>query len=413
MKKISAAAWCLYDAGATAFATVVMAVVLPIYYQSVVAGGKSAAWALSSWGYASSLALFLGAVLTPVLGSWSDRRPVKKATLFVFAAVGSAASAALALVGPGDWLAALALLVTGSVALSAASVCYDSLLPSVAAPGELDKLSAIGYGLSYLGGGVLLAVDLWMISRWGLTGVRMGFLSVGLWWFALTLPFMRFVDEPPVASADGGLSAALRELRQTWNELKQYPEAFRFLLAFWLYNDGIGTIVRMAALFGAGVGLSSDSLALAMLLTQFVGVPAALAFAFSAGRFGAKRLLTGSLLWYLAICLAAPFITKNWHFWMMAVAVGLVQGGSQSISRSLFASMIPPERSGHFFGLYSLSSKFAGIVGPMLCGLTASITGKPHAAIAVIGLTFAGGLIILRFVDVERGRRRIHSDERR
>ncbi|BDF78155.1 MFS transporter [Pyramidobacter piscolens] len=399
-------AWCLYDTGHCAFATVVMAVVLPVYYQNVVAGGGS--WALSSWGYASSVALLLSALLTPVVGTYVDGRPLKKKFLLAFAAFGILASAALALSGRGTWLYTLSCMVLGTVGLSVASVCYDALLTFVAPPGTMDRVSTLGYGVGYLGGGALLALDMVLIARFGEPGVKMSFLSVALWWSAAAAALTAWVPEPPAAgNAPSGLRQTLRALAHSWTELKQYPEALRFMVSFWLYNDGIGTIVRMAAVFGAGLGISQNHLVGAMLATQFVGVPFALVFARLAEKSGSKRAVMIALFWYTTVAVGAMFITQNWHFWLMAVAVGMVQGGSQAISRSIYASMLPAGRSGHFFGLYNVSSKFAGIVGPALCGFVAQATGSLRLAVGVIALNFIGGMLILAGVDVDKGRARV------
>ena len=401
-------AWCLYDTGHCAFATVVMAVVLPVYYQSVLAGGS--AWALPSWGYASSIALFLSACITPLVGTYIDGRAVKKRFLITFALLGIAASAGLALSGTLGWLYALFCMVAGTVGMSVATVCYDALLAYVAPEGGMDRVSAMGYGIGYLGGGVLLAIDLAMITYLGAWGVPLSFVSVAVWWAVASVPLMRCVPEPlPNADAPSGFKETLHTLARSWNELKGYPEALRFMISFWLYNDGIGTIVRMAAVFGAGIGISQTALVGAMLATQFVGVPFALLFAYLAEKLGSKRAVMLSLVWYTLICVGAMFISRDWHFWAMAVAVGMVQGGSQAISRSIYASMLPPGRSGHFFGLYNVSSKFAGIIGPAFCGFISQATGSLRLAVAAIGISFIAGIWVLSGVDVEKGRRRAHG----
>jgi len=405
-KNRSVFAWCLYDTGHCAFATVVMAVVLPVYYQNVVSGGE--AWALSSWGYASSVALFLSAVLTPLVGTYVDGRAVKKKYLLTAAALGIIASAALAGSGAGTWLYTLCCMVLGTVGMSVAAVCYDALLSYVAPEGQMDRVSTLGYGLGYLGAGVLLALDMLLISRFGDLGVKLSFVSVAVWWIASAVPLSAWVPEPPVSGkAPEGLRETLRALANSWNELKEYPEALRFMVSFWLYNDGIGTIIRMAAVFGAGLGIAQTHIVGAMLVTQFVGVPFAVIFANLAEKLGSKRAVMIALAWYTLIALGSMLMTQNWHFWIMAIAVGMVQGGAQAISRSIYASMLPAGRSGHFFGLYNVSSKFAGIIGPALCSTVAELTGSLRLAVGVIAVSFIGGMLILRGVDVDKGRARV------
>ncbi len=414
MKKRSVLAWCLYDVGNSAFATTVMAVVLPVYYQTVVAAGRPEGWALTSWGYASSAALLISALLTPLVGAYVDNHPAKKRFLGIFSFLGVMAAAGLALSKEGLWFQTLAMLVLGTVGYSVSEVCYDALLPYVTSPDQLDRVSSLGYGAGYLGGGLLLALNLLMILRWGPLGVQLSFLSVALWWALFTLPLLCSIAEPAVEkSGPAGLKQTFASLVSSWRALKSYPDALRFLVAFWLYNDGIGTIIRMAAVFGSAMAIGQTHLVGALLVTQFVGVPFALIFASLAERFGSKKALTAALWWYVLIALSASMMSRNWHFWAMAIAVGMVQGGAQAISRSIFASLLPPGQSGRFFGLYNVSSKFAGILGPALCGLVIQLTGSLKASLSVVTLNFLLGLLILSFADVERGRRRAQGAQER
>ncbi len=392
--------------GHCAFATVVMAVVLPVYYQNGVTDGGE--WALTSWGYASSVALFLSALITPIVGTYADGRPQKKKYLGTFTVLGVVSSAALAASGAGTWLYTLVCMILGTVGLSAAGVCYDALLPFVASSDDMDRISTMGFGAGYLGGGLLLALDLFLISKFGNAGIKFSFLSVAICWSLAAVPLMRWVPEPPVSeNVKSGLRETFKTLARSWTELKNYPEALRFMVSFWLYNDGIGTIIRMAAIFGAGIGISETNIVGAMLVTQFVGVPFAFVFANLAEKFGSKRSVMISLIWYTLIAFGAMFISSNWHFWVMAIAVGMVQGGSQAISRSLFASMLPAGRSGHFFGLYNVSSKFAGIIGPALCSTVAQATGSLRLSVGIIALSFIAGMWVLAGVNVEKGRARV------
>lgn len=404
MKFKKVASWCLYDFGSTGFSTVVMATLLPALYNQILWKGSNTG-AVKSWGVASSLALLISAVLTPFIGLWADRRAVKKRGVLAFALAGALSSGALAFLRPGDWLWALGCVVAGTVAMALAQVCYDALLPSVAPPHLIDQVSTAGYGLGYFGGGLLLAFDLWLLQRWNLAALPWIFLSVAVWWALFCIPLALNVPEPPTSPTGQG---GWRDLPAAWRDLRRHKEAFRFLIAFWLYNDGIGTVTRMAAVYGAALGLSPTTLVTALLVTQFLGLPAAFLVAWMAKKLGTKKVLSFLVAWYGLICFAGLGLSKPWHFWAMAVAVALAQGGSQSLSRSLFGSMIPPSESGRFFGFYNLSSKFAGVVGPALCGIVAAVTGSVNWAIAIMGLSFIGGLLILKGVDVEKGRARIH-----
>ena len=398
--------WCLYDFGSTGFSTVVMATLLPAIYNQTLWQGDEVG-AVTSWGIASSAALFFSALLTPLVGLWSDRYPIKKWGILACAVIGSFSSAALAWLGRGDWLWGLFFMALGCVAMALAQVFFDALLPSVSPPHLMDQISTASYGLGYFGGGLLLAFDLFLINHYGTSALPWVFYSVALWWLLFSAPLMLNVPEPKaVPLGDGGF----RDLPAAWRDLRKHKEAFRFLVAFWLYNDGIGTITRMAAVYGAALGLSSQTLVAAMLTTQFLGLPAAFLVGWLAKRFGGKKVLIASVAWYGLICFAALGLSKPWHFWAMCFAVSLVQGGSQSLSRSIFGSMIPADQSGRFFGFYNLSSKFAGVVGPALCGLMAAMTGSVNGAIAIMSLSFFGGMVILWTVDIEKGKARLQGD---
>lgn len=402
-KKI--ASWCIYDFGSTGFTTVIMAVLLPAIYQSTLWSG-SASGAMSSWGYASSIALLISAVMTPIIGMWSDRYPIKKLGTLFFAFIGSLATFLMAFLSAGNWFLALSLMAIGSIAMTLAGVCFDALLPSIAPPHLIDQVSTASYGLGYFGGGILLAFDLWLLSTKGMRMMPWIFVSVAVWWMIFCIPLALNVKEPPAVPLGNG---GIRDLPLAWKDLRQHKQAFRFLLAFWLYNDGIGTLVRMAAVYGAALGLPQTTLVTALLVTQFLGLPAAFLVAWLAKKFGTKPVLMTTITWYALICVCALGLSKPWHFWAMCIAVSLVQGGSQSLSRSLFGSMIPPSQSGRFFGFYNLSSKFAGVFGPALCGYIAGLTNNLNGAVAVMAISFVLGLLVLSTVNVEEGRALIQN----
>lgn len=401
-------AWCLYDVGNSAFATTIMAVIYPVYFHSVAASTISPSNATAFWGYGSSFGILIGALIAPFLGIIADMMAIRKKLLAYFTLLGALSSISMAVVGEGNWLIAIILLITGSVGFSASAICYDSLLPHLAPPYRLDWISTKGYAMGYMGGGTLLAINLATITIiQGNLGVQLSFISVGLWWLLFTVPVLTSVPEP--ASSERrhgiGIGSTFRSLGQTLKDIKNYRDAFTFLIAFWLYNDGIGTVIRMAAIFGAQIGIGQKTLVSALLVTQFVGIPFSLLFGKLADRVGSKKALYGALVWYIAVAIGAFWMETKVHFWLLAISVGMVQGGAQAISRSIFASMLPSKRSGEFFGFYDVSSKFAGIAGPAIFGLVTQVTGNPRFAVMAISSTFIVGLIILGKVDVERGRR--------
>ncbi len=402
-------AWCLYDWGNSAFSTTVEAAVLPVYFAQVAAKGLPGNMATVYWGYAAAAALLISACMAPILGSIGDYLGGKKRLLATFAGLGILATAALTLVQEGDWQLALACIVVGSIGFSGSAVFYDSLLPHVANRDEIDYVSSRGYALGYLGGGLLLAVNIAMIQLLpGTLGARLSFLSVAFWWGIFTVPLLRLVPEPPANTAGIGVGlnpvrAAFRRLGDTLRHLRQYRQLFLFLVAFWLYNDGIGTIIKMATIYGAEIGIGRMDLIGALLLTQFVGIPFSLLFGKFGGRIGIKRAIMLGLGWYTLIAIAGYFMSAAWHFWALAFAVGMVQGGTQALSRSLFGLMAPKAASAEFYGFYDVSSKFAGIAGPALFALVGQLTGSSRLSIVALVIFFIGGILLLSQVDEQEG----------
>jgi UMF1 family MFS transporter len=405
-------AWCLYDVGHSAFATTMMAAVLPVWFATHIATGlhsdpeQARVIATARWADANAIAMGLTALTAPILGTLADMGGSRKRLLLIFAAIGALVSAALAVPGPGQWLLLATLYVLGRFAFSSSIVLYDALLPHIAGPDEIDRLSARGYALGYLGGGLLLALQILAIQRpewFGLAdstvATRIAFVLTGAWWILFTVPLMRHVPE---GKCEGELvhgarlvGASFTRLAETFRDLRQHREALKFLVAFWFYNDGIGTIVVMAAAFGAEIGIGRAHLIGAILAVQFIGFPFALLFGRLAGRVGARNGIMIGLVGYLLICCAAWFVDSATDFWALAVAVGMVQGGCQALSRSLFASMIPTERSGEFFGFYDVSSKFAGVIGPFILARVAMATGTSRAGVFALVILFLIGIVLL------------------
>lgn len=416
-------AWALYDWANSAFATTVMAAVLPIYYVSVAGADLPGNRATSYWAYTSALSLLLIAVASPVLGAMSDYLGARKRFLASFMLLGAAGSAALWAVERGDWLLASLLYLIGNIGFAGSLVFNDALLPHIAKPEEADRVSSAGYALGYLGGGLLLILNLGMIQSpetFGFAdaaeGTRWAFVSVALWWVLFSIPVLLRVPEPPrdlrAGESEGAhpVRVAFSRLAETFREIRRYPDLFRFLLAFWVYADGIGTIIKMATAYGTEIGIGQSDLIGALLLVQFIGIPATFAFGALAGRIGAKRGIHLALAVYALLSFVGYWVSEPWHFWTLAVGVGLVQGGSQALSRSLYAVMIPREKSSEFFGFFSVSEKFAGIAGPLLFGLVGQLTGTSRLGIVALVGFFLGGMWLLRGVDVEAGRRAAASD---
>jgi len=404
--------WALYDWGNSAFATTVLAGFFPLFFRDEWYPGHDPTAASLRLGVANSLAGVAVALTAPVLGAVADRGGSRKRFLLAFTVVGVVATGALALVGRGQWIWAVALFIAGSIGFSAAMSFYDSLLVAVARPDETDAVSSFGYAVGYLGGGLLFAVNVLMALRptmFGLAGassaVRMSFVAVAVWWAVFTVPLALWVPEPPAANAVRGAAsfvAGWRSMLETLRAVRQHPMVWRFLLAYWLYIDGVDTIIRMAVDYGRALGFSTTSLIAALLITQFVGLPAALGFVRIARRIGTRRAILVGLAVYVGIALWGARMQHAREFFALAVAVGLVQGGVQALSRSLFARLIPPERSGEFFGFYNMLGKFAVVIGPALMGVVGRVTHSTRASIAAVAALFvAGGLLLTRVRETE------------
>ncbi len=416
--------WVLYDVGNSAFYLTVVTV-FPFFFQKLYSDIHSRPGCdeqlLRKQGGAelaltAGVAMAIVAVLGPILGAVADRTAAKKRFLAGFAALGAAACLSMFLIGPRDLALALILYAAGTVGAAASIVFYDALLPAVARDADLDRISATGYAAGYLGSVLLLILNMIWIQKpqwFGLSdqgqALRLSFASVGIWWAAFTIPLLRRVPEPALngtAPEGNFVSAGFRQLCRTFRKIRRYRDLLTFLVAFWIYSDGIGTIIKMATAFGYSMRVPEAHLMLAIIITQLVGVPCALAFGKMAKLTGAKAGILLGLGVYAAVCAGAALMSKVWHFYALAVGVGMVQGGTQALSRSLFASMIPKAQSGEFFGFFSTMEKFAGIAGPLLLGLIWRGTDPdPRKGILAIGAFFAAGALLLLKVDVEAGRR--------
>jgi UMF1 family MFS transporter len=405
-------AWALYDWANSVFMTTVLQI-FPIYFVSVAAADLPRAKATERFAFATSAAVILVALIAPVLGALADHAGIKKKLLAGFMLVGVFSTAALYLVTRGDWVLGAALFVLGNVGVTGSIVFYESLLPHVAPPGGMDRLCTTGFALGYLGGGLLLAVNLLWIqwpAAFGIpddvTAIRLSFLSAAAWWLVFSIPLLLRVPEPPRGGGEAGqgaLRASFGRLGRTLHELRSHRDAFLMLCAFLIYNDGINTIVRMSTSYGTELGISRGNLIAAILMVQLVGVPFSLLFGALAGRIGARSAIHLCLWVYGAIALVGYFMTTATHFYVLAFLVGTVQGGSQALSRSLYASLIPPDRSAELFGFFGVFEKFGGVVGPAVFAAAVRTTGSSRPAIlSLVAFFLVGGLVLSR-VDVARG----------
>jgi UMF1 family MFS transporter len=401
-------AWALYDWANSAFATTVMAGLFPIVFKQFWSEGVPATESTFRLSMANSLASLVVALLAPLVGAIADKGGARIKLLALFTVLGAAMTAGLYLVGQGEWMAAVFLYVAASIGFWGGNQFYDSLITDVAEPEEFDLVSGFGFSLGYLGGGVLFAVNVMMVTQPGLFGIentaralQLSFLSVGVWWLVFTIPLLLYVREkraaPPLPMLQA-ISAGARELVNTVRHLRGDRTLLYFLLAYWFYIDGVNTIMKMAVDYGLSIGLAQSSLIAALLLVQFVGFPAALAFGWLGKRIGARTGIFIAIGVYGAASLYAYFLDSELEFFGLAIVIGLVQGGIQSLSRSLYGRLIPPGRAGEFFGFYNLMGKAASILGPLLTGVVALLTRDSRLAIVSISILFVIGALFLRKV---------------
>lgn len=403
-------AWASYDFANSAFVTTVMAGFFPVFLDRYWRGGLShgEVFALLAWANAGvAVAVML---LAPLLGAIADQGAHRKRFLTMFMLFGVTATGLLAWPGFGMTLPALVLFGVASLGYIGGNVFYNSLLPHVAAPGELDRVSALGYSVGYLGGGLLFALNVAMVAKphwFGLTGsvaaVKIAFVLAALWWGAFALWLIFGVHEPRQDLASGStLIAGLSRLRELLGQLRRVPVLAGFLLVYWLYIDGVNSVFKLAVGYGLAVGLPADSLLLALLLVQIIGFPAALGFGWLGERFGPRVGIMLGLCVYVAVVSYAAFIRHPWQFFMLAVLIGLVQGGTQSLSRSLYARLVPPGESGAYFGLYGLVGKFSAVLGPVMVAVVQTWTGNARLAIVSIAVLFLLGLGGLWLLPLDR-----------
>lgn len=410
--KRSAWSWALYDFGNSAFATTVMAGFFPIFFKQYWSTDVSVTESTFRLGTASSLSSLVIMLLAPVLGAIADRCGARKRFLIAFAFLGVLSTAALALVAQGQWQLALLAFFLASVGFAGSISFYDSLMVFVAPRQKLDSISSLGYALGYLGGGLLFALNVWMTlspATFGLAGaaeaVKLSFVMVAVWWAIFAIPLMLWVKEPD--SHGLGVVAAVRsglcQLYDTFHEIRKEKAIFLFLIAYWCYIDGVDTIVRMAVDYGLSIGFESSDLITALLITQFVGFPAAIVFGRIGEKHGAKRGIYIAIGVYCLVTIGASMINSVQQFYILALVIGLVQGGIQSLSRSYYATLIPADKSGEFFGFYNMWGKFAAVLGPVMVGFTAHITGSPGLSLLTLLLLFVAGGYILSRVDSVQG----------
>ncbi len=399
--------WAMYDWANSAYATTVMAGFFPLFFKNYFSAETDVITSTAHLGIANSLSSMIIVLLAPFIGAIADVGSYKKRFLFLFTYLGVLMSGSLALVQQGEWQLAAFVYVLGNIGFMGSNIFNDSLLPGVAKESSLDFVSGLGFALGYLGGGLLFALNVLMVQQPGFFGldnmteaVKASFISVALWWALFSLPMLLFVKEsaPKTKQKIGAnVLAGYRQLLQTFKTVRHLKGLLLFLAAYWLYIDGVDTIIRMAVDYAIAIGFNPNSLILALLLVQFIGFPATLLFAKLAQAYNTKRALLVAIATYIIITLWASMMHDEYEFYLLAVMIGMVQGGIQALSRSYYASMIPHEQAAEFFGFFNFLGRFATIFGPLLIGFVAVATESSRLGIASVIIFFvAGGLLLYR-----------------
>lgn len=425
--KLQIKAWTMYDWANSAFATTVMGALLPTYFLTYIATEGS----LPIWGYAVAIGSLIAAVLSPLLGAIADFRASKKKFLGAFAALGIISTGLLFLVdSPEDKVLCVVLYILGIIGFSGSLVFYDSLLPHIAREDEIDQVSSRGYATGYLGGGLLLLINVVMIfvgpgltanlgePRSTMLWMRLSLTSVAVWWAVFSIPLFRRVSEP-VRMAQVGeenqnvLTVGFKRFFQAFREIREYKDLFWFLLTFLVYANGIGTIITMAAAFATDLGFGTLVVLGTFLMVQFVAAPFSILFGNLGKRWGNKKAITVSLLVYTVVAIVGFFMSQEWHFFLLGFGVGMVQGGSQALSRSLIGKLMPKGKSAEFYGFFSVSEKFNTIIGPAVMAFVTQLTGNSRWGIVSLVIFFIAGILMLRGVNVERGMQRAQAEDAR
>ena len=420
MKK-SIYSWALYDWANSAFATTVMAGFFPIFFAQYWSNPENLSISTFYLGLGNSVASIIVVLLAPILGAIADRGTYKKRFLVFFAFLGVLMTAGLALVSQGMWQIALLTYVIATVGFSSANTFYDSLLPAVSNKDNVDYVYGVGYAFGYIGGGILIVINFLMItypSFFGFAdsveGIKWSFVSVALWWAIFSIPILLFVKEPKYHKTETTLQtikSGFKQLKDTFNEIRHLKVVFTFLIAYWLYIDGVDTTIRMAADFGITLGFDSTTIMGALVLVQFIAFFATLLYVKFADKIGTKNAIYFAIAAYMVIIFSGYFVTEGWHFYIIAGMIGCFQGGIQTLSRSLYARIIPENKSAQYFGFFNMWGKFAAVIGPLLMGSVTLIlnnTIDDHVLSARIGLQsimilFILGALVLSRVDISEG----------
>ena len=413
MDRKSILSWALYDWANSAFATTVMAGFFPLFFNAYWADPNNPAESTFFLGLANSTYAIIVALMAPFLGAIADQGNSRKKFLIFFAFMGAVFTAALWLVNQGDWQLATIVYIAAAVGFSSGNIFYDSLLLTVAPRNKLNMVSSLGFSMGYIGGGSLFALNVFMFLKPSIFGIsnqsvaiKLSFVSVAVWWILFSIPLILYVRDPVINKSvpiRQSISLGFRQLVNTFYQLKQFKITGLFLIAYWFYIDGVDTIVKMAVDYGMSIGFNSSTLMTALLMVQFIAFPAALGYNWVAMKIGTKEAVMTAIFAYIIITILGYFMKSETHFYILAILIGLFQGGIQALSRILFSRIIPKSHAAEFFGFFNMLGKFAAVIGPLLIGSVTILTGSARLGILSIIVLFICGAFLLMLVDFTKG----------
>lgn len=410
MKKFSKVEnnWMLYDWANSAYSIIITTAVFPIFYKSVAtSAGVENADSTAYLGYAVAAATFILAMIGPILGSIADYEGLKKKFFFFFFGIGSVATASLAFVPEGQWIPLLIIYTITAVGFHGANIFYDAFLVDVTTEERMDQISARGFGLGYIGSAIpfVICIALILLADNGVIplsmafATKLAFIITAIWWIVFTIPMLKNVIQIHAIPRESNIIAgSFKRLGHTFKDIRKYRHVFLFLIAYFFYIDGVGTIISMSTAYGTDLGISATTLLIILFVTQIVAAPFAIIYGRLSQKFTGKKMLYVGIGIYIIVCIYAFFMKTETDFWVLAMLVATSQGGIQALSRSYFAKLVPKEKSNEFFGFYNIFGKFASVMGPLLVGVTAQLTGSSSYGVFSLIVLFIIGIIVLKFV---------------
>ncbi len=409
MRKLtkSERSWALYDWASSAFTLVIITAVMPLYFKGITSDTLSDASSTAIWAYVTSIGTFSLAIIAPILGSFASYKGVKKKLFSSFLAVGICFTALLAFVPTSNWLLLLIIYALAFFCYDATLIFYDSFLTDVASAERMNKVSSAGFALGYLGSNIPFAICIVMIglvpSEYTMLATRASFIITASWWGIFSLPMIHHVKQQyGIEKEDQVVARSFSRLAETVKKIIHDKKILLFILAYFFYIDGVNTVITMAAPFASDVGMSAGKLLIMLLVLQVIAIPFALLYGRLSEHFGTKNMIYVGIITYTFICTFAYFVKGELGIYILAFLIGTAQGGIQALSRSYFAKLVPKERSSEYFAFFSIFSKFAAVLGPLLMGITISITGSINKGVLSIAVLFVIGGILFFFVPNDR-----------